>query len=160
VGTKAKSRLLRCLVVSVVAAGTLIGFSQAASAVPVPFKNCGSAGDPVAIDQFDASVWPPQSGKPVTFNYRWHTSIMIDRGAYVVVTITLPSGERTGPHRQPFVPPPPLKRPPIPPGPYQGSVTITVPTWVRPGSVFGFHSVTFNRNGTRLSCMDLTVPIK
>ena len=35
-----------------------------AFAVPVPWKNCGAAGDIVAVQQLDANVWPPQNSGP------------------------------------------------------------------------------------------------
>jgi hypothetical protein len=31
-----------------------------AAGVPLPFKNCGKAGDVIAVTSFNASVWPPQ----------------------------------------------------------------------------------------------------
>jgi hypothetical protein len=36
-----------------------------ASAVPIPWKNCGTPGDLLSIQQYDASVWPPSVAAPV-----------------------------------------------------------------------------------------------
>ena len=39
--------------------------SAPANAVPIPWKNCGKAGDLLSIQQDDASVWPPSVAAPV-----------------------------------------------------------------------------------------------
>jgi hypothetical protein len=39
-------------------------FAIPAAAVPIPWKNCGTAGDPLIITKADASVWPPQVAAP------------------------------------------------------------------------------------------------
>jgi len=51
--------LVPCLLL---AAASLSG---PASAVPIPWKNCGAPGDLLSIQQFDASVWPPSVAAPV-----------------------------------------------------------------------------------------------
>ena len=50
------------------AAGLLVALffrSAPAPAVPVPFRNCGQAGDLLSIAQIDASVWPPPVAAPL-----------------------------------------------------------------------------------------------
>ena len=42
-----------------------ISLSAPAAAVPIPWKNCGKAGDLLSIQQNDASVWPPSVAAPV-----------------------------------------------------------------------------------------------
>ena len=163
---RVRFRLARFLVATAVACGILIGVSGPAWAVPVPWTNCGQAGDPIMFSRFDASVWPPQGGQPETFVNRWNLLVTINRGAYDMVTETLPSGQIIR-YRTPFVlfPPlpgalaPALTRPPIPVGPHGDSFTFTVPQ-LPAGSVYGFHIVGFNNDATRLFCMDLNVPIK
>jgi hypothetical protein len=157
--------LPRLLLATVVACGVLIGFSNAAGAVPVPWTNCGHVGDPISFQEFVASVWPPQGGEPETFLNRWTLAENINHGAYDMVTETLPSG--TVRYRTPFVlfPPlpsalfPPVTKPPIALGPHLDTFTFTVPQ-LPAGSVYGFHIVGFNNDATRLFCMDVNVPIK
>lgn len=36
-----------------------------AGAVPVPYKNCGKAGDILSVQKVDASVWPPPTAAPL-----------------------------------------------------------------------------------------------
>ena len=43
----------------------LLARSAPAPAVPVPFKNCGQAGDLLAVQQVAASVWPPPTPAPL-----------------------------------------------------------------------------------------------
>jgi hypothetical protein len=38
--------------------------SAQAAAVPIPFKNCGKAGDVLSMQQYDSSVWPPSVAAP------------------------------------------------------------------------------------------------
>ena len=42
-----------------------ISLSAPTAAVPIPWKNCGKAGDLLSIQQSDASVWPPSVAAPV-----------------------------------------------------------------------------------------------
>jgi hypothetical protein len=42
-----------------------IALSAPAAAVPIPWKNCGTPGDLLSIQQYDASVWPPSVAAPV-----------------------------------------------------------------------------------------------
>ena len=142
---------MRLVVVSLVASGTLIGLSRPAGAVPIPWKNCGTAGDPISVVKFDASVWPPQRGHPITLSYQWVASRAIDPSAYEVVTLSSPSGPQF-PLWLPVVP--------LPAGPYSGSTTFTVPRWLPSGTVLVVHRVWFDGDGTRLACMDVTIPVK
>src|SRR5262249_52916337 len=79
-------------------------------------------------------------------------------GAYDVVTYTLPSGAIVSTQLPYTVLPP---RPALPLlGPYNITYTVTVPTWFRSGTVLGIHRVSYNSDGTRISCMDLAIPAK
>jgi hypothetical protein len=155
VRTSAAQRFSRLVVVSVIAASTLIGFADAAGAVPVPFKNCGQPGDAISIQSFNASVWPPQRGKPLTLTYRWNLGRDVAPGGTDSISMTPASGHKL----KDMLMPRRLKGH-LPAGPRDESLTFIVPRGLRPGSVYVMHRVAFNADGTRLLCMDLTVPIK
>ena len=146
-----KSRLLRVLTVSTIASSTLIGMSGGAGAVPVPWKNCGGAGDPVHFSKVDASVWPPQAGNPITFSIQYNVGRDIGPGAYERVTLTRPSG-RTLSRRLPFVQT-------IKAGPVNTTVTLPVPPWLAAGA-YVIHIEAYDANESRVLCIDLTLPIK
>ena len=160
----AKSRFVRLIVVSIVATSGLIALASPAGAVPVPWKNCGTSSDPIVITKFDASVWPPSGGKSMTIAANWQVSRDI-HGASDSVTIT----QASGPHlltgtllarvllTNLLVPP--LLRGFVAAGPYQQTVTFIVP-WLPAGSAYVLHREAYDENGTRLLCMDMTVPIK
>jgi hypothetical protein len=125
-----------------------------AFAVPVPFKNCGKPTDVVTVQVLDASVWPPQSGHPITLNLR--ASIKSDITTItgsLTVTYTSPSGnthqqvhtwnnapvgQKTGPFNYPF------------------TQVVDAPT----GSVYALHLSLQDQSGNEDVCVDLTVPIK
>jgi hypothetical protein len=44
---------------------SLLALVTPTGAAPVPFKNCGKAGDILTIQTMDASVWPPQTAAPL-----------------------------------------------------------------------------------------------
>ncbi|MGH9919405.1 MAG: ML domain-containing protein [Nitrososphaerales archaeon] len=136
---------------------SVVGLQTAAWAVPLPYKNCGTATDPIQIQSFDASVWPPQAGKPLTLSYRWLTTVEINKGAYVWDTTTVSGVQRI--FRRPFHPLPPTTELPVPPGPYTGETTITIPDQVE-GLTFHIHVVLHNRDGSTLACLGFVVPIK
>lgn len=48
--------------------------SAHAAAVPVPWKNCGKAGDQLFISKNDVSVWPPSVAAPVNATATFDTS--------------------------------------------------------------------------------------
>lgn len=148
------SRSLRALVATALALATFIGLSGAAGAVPVPWKNCGQAGDIISFSAVDASVWPPQAGKPITILYRGTIAVRINRGAYDVVTVT-PTGGRLF-RKLRF---PPLLNDATAPGPFNKRVTFTVPAYPS-GTIIVIHRESYNNNGARLACVDMTVPIK
>ena len=41
-------------------------WSASAGAVPIPWKNCGAAGDILSVSQSDASTWPPPVAAPAS----------------------------------------------------------------------------------------------
>lgn len=145
------SGFVRLLLVALIAASTLVGWSQTAGAVPVPWKNCGQAGDIISVQKFDASVWPPQAGHSLTFNLGATVGKDVVSGAYELVTLTLPSGRKFGPRRQPVEP---MKA-----GPINLTQTFTVPL-LPSGSVYVIHRDAYNADGQRILCIDLSVPIK
>jgi hypothetical protein len=160
---RVRFRLARFVAATAVAVGVLIGVSGPAGAVPVPWTNCGQVSDPISFSRLVVSVWPPQGGQPETVVHQGVTTVTINRGAYDMVTETLPSGQIIQ-RRTPFVLFPPLPAVPFPPlpiavGPINDLVTFRVPQ-LPAGSVYGFHIVGFNNDATRLFCMDVTVPIK
>jgi hypothetical protein len=48
------------------AAAIALASAAPATAVPIPWKNCGASGDILAISKSDASVWPPPVAAPVS----------------------------------------------------------------------------------------------
>jgi hypothetical protein len=160
-----------CLVVL----GSIIAVPSAAWAVPVPWKNCGTPGDAISIQQFDASVWPPQAGDLLTLNYRSVLSETLTQGSFEQLTVTWASG-RVADRWLPFQPPvavlfnyamlghyPPQQRTPLPiaAGPYSQSLTLRVP---RRGHAtpqqLGVELTGFDAQGRQVVCMQLIIPIK
>jgi hypothetical protein len=143
-------------------------------AVPVPWRNCGAAGDAVSIQQLDASDWPPQTGKPLTVNVKWVLGEALAKGSFEDVTTTAATGrvrEHTESFQSPvealfdsFVlqQPAPDLRPPIPAGPYNQRFTFKVQAGgpVVAGQQVGVDMTGYDAAGRRVVCMQLTIPIK
>jgi hypothetical protein len=51
-------------------------------AVPIPYKNCGKGDDKFKITKAEASIWPPQVGKPITFSVNGTLSQDVSGGKY------------------------------------------------------------------------------
>jgi len=124
-----------------------------ADAVPVPWKNCGSPSDPIAVQQFDTSVWPPQSGKAITVNLRFIVAhdIGVDHDE---LTMSPPNPQRVLRLLAP------LRARRFAAGPHSSRASFRVPLKVQAGSVFSVHFAIFDRAGAQDFCLDMTVPIK
>jgi hypothetical protein len=125
-------------------------FSGAAEGVPVPWKNCGTPSDPIVVTKFDASVWPPQRGKPETLSWAYNVSrdIVVRREFQIV--------EPPGLGKIPT----PLNARLIKAGPYTGSNTFTVSDSIPSGSVFSVQFLIFDRTWTQVFCLGMVIPIK
>jgi hypothetical protein len=146
-----KSRLFHVLAMIAIASSTLIGMSGDVGAVPVPWKNCGKAGDTISVSKFDASVWPPQAGNPITLSLQYTVGRDINAGGYQLVTLTRPSG-RTLTRTIPIVEV-------IKAGPSNTTVTLPIPPWIPPGA-YAMHIETYHADASPALCVDLTLPIK
>lgn len=144
------TRRMAAAATALAVAGALLVASPAA-AVPVPWKNCGTAADPISISRFDASVWPPQRGQPITFTYAGNVA----RSMFVFenLTISTSSGLNFGVPWAAWLKAGPFTSPP-------GGVTITVPAFIPAGSVFVLHFTMHDLSGASVFCADATVPIK
>lgn len=154
--------------------GSIIAVPTAAWAVPVPWRNCGTAGEAISIQRFDASVWPPQSNEPLTLNFTWSLSETLNKDSREHVVTTWPSGRLSDRwlrfespvavlfddalfgHKAPFQ----NMRLPIPPGPYSQSLTLTVPKNGSASQPIGVDLTGFDGSGRQVVCMQLTVPVK
>ena len=127
-----------------------LSFSGAAEAVPVPWKNCGTASDPIVVTKFDASVWPPQRGQPETLQWAYNVSrdIVVRREIWIVA----PRGLGRIPT--------PFDARVIRAGPYTSSDTFTVSDSIPAGSVFSVHLSIFDNTWTKVFCLAMVVPIK
>jgi hypothetical protein len=155
--------------------GYIVAVPTAAWAVPVPWKNCGSAGDPITIQRLDASVWPPQAGKPLTLSDAWNLTEPLTKESREVVTTTLPSGHVSD-VRLRFQPPVALlfdeallrrddlrqgRMPlPIPAGPYNQSFTMDVPSGAGARAPLAVGLTGFDATGRQIVCMQVIIPIK
>jgi hypothetical protein len=141
-------------------------------AVPVPWKNCGSPGDAINIQKLDASVWPPQAGRPLTLSYRLTLSEALTDGSFERVTTTSPSGN--GASWAPFQLPiaqlfsfglrgqraAPGRKLPLPVGPYGRNLTLRVPNGVPVGSAVSVHLTGYDAAGHQVVCMQVVIPFK
>ncbi len=144
----------------------------AAWAVPVPWKNCGSARDVITTQRFDASVWPPQAGKPLTLAYTWTLTEPLTKGAREDVTTTGTSGQvsDTGLRFQPPIPAlfdtafavsaPGQTSLPVEAGPYNQSLTLNVPTKKGVTQPLEADMTAFDAAGHQILCMQLIIPVK
>lgn len=149
-----------------------LSLSATAGAVPVPWKNCGSARDAIDVQKLDASVWPPQAGKPLTLSYRFTLSEALTEGSFEHVTTTSPSGNSAA--SIPFHIPiaqlfsfglrghsaAPGRKLPLPVGPYGRNLTVNVPSSEPVGSTVGVDLTGYDGNGHEVVCMQLEIPFK
>lgn len=124
-----------------------------ADAVPVPWKNCGSPSDPIAVQQFDSSVWPPQRGKSDVVNLKFNVARDIDVD-HDDLTMSPPNPQRLLRLLSP------LRARHFAAGPHSTTTSFRVPLKTPAGSVFSVHFAIFDRAGARDFCLDMTVPIK
>ena len=99
-----------------------------ALAVPIPWKNCGAAGDRLSISQSDASMWPPSVAAPVRATATFDTAgelvnlriFMVHGVAWTFDSGPLPTTTSGGFVSLPASFPVTLRRPalPLPAGPY------------------------------------------
>lgn len=158
--------------IGVAVLGPVLALPTTAGAVPVPWKNCGSAADAINIQKFDASVWPPQAGKPLTLSYRLTLSAALTDGSFERVTTTSPSGN--GASWAPFQLPiaqlfsfglrghraAPGRKLPLPAGPYGRTFTLTVPSGVPVGKTVGVDLTGYDAAGHEVVCMQMIIPFK
>ena len=153
--------------------GSVIAVPSAAWAVPVPWKNCGKAGEAITVQRFDASVWPPQAGQPLTLSSAWSLGEALTKGSLEHVTTMWPSGRvsDTWLNFQPPVPvlfddavfgqsPSNTTHLPVAPGPYNQTLTLSVPKKGSATQPLGVDMTGFDATGRQVLCMDLTIPIK
>lgn len=152
--------------------GAILALPTSAGAVPVPWRNCGSAGDALSFQRFDASVWPPQAGQPLTLSYRMTLAEALDGGSFEHVTVTSSSGDngRWMPFQLPIAQlfafglrghsAAPGRRLPLPAGPYGRSLTVRVPSGIPSGTTVGVDLTGYDPSGHEVVCMQLTIPVK
>jgi hypothetical protein len=135
----------------------LVCFVAVATAVPIPWKNCGKAGDVIAVSQADASVWPPQRGKPITLTIAANVQSAIPDANYEAkITFSgIPIINKKGKLSD-------FKevKLPIPAGPVSINQTINVPTIIPAGSTVGARVALTLASGAGVICVDVTIPFK
>jgi len=126
--------------------------------VPIPYKNCGKAGDKLTITKADASIWPPKVGAPITVNVNATLSQDITGGKYEakVKILGLQILDEKGKIED-------IAKKynitlPIKAGPYGLSKTVTVPAWVPKGDIDVFVQ-TFNSKGDEIECIEVTAKL-
>jgi hypothetical protein len=146
-------RLSRAGLVTGVLSIVLIGLPSAAGAVPIPWRNCGTAGDLITISRADSSLWPPVAGQPITLNFQFVLRQSI-KGGYARLRV---AGPPPRDHRPMW----PLEIPlgPANLGPYSRSVTLMVPTGAG-GKVFNVTFDAYDTRGDQLICVQASVPFK
>lgn len=167
------------LALLIVSAVSVIWRAGVAGAVPVPFRNCGSASDIARITQVDASVWPPVPGNSVNLTWQVVISQAIPGGTESL-RVTLPSGRTisfTRPIGVParsvfgnpvgpafetasfFIPLTSFSTVPIPAGPISNMSTFTVPSSLATGT-YQWHFNASSSAGPRIACLDFSVVIR
>jgi hypothetical protein len=154
--------------------GSIIAVPTTAWAVPVPWKNCGSAGDAITIQRLNASVWPPLRGETLTLSSSWTLSEPLTKGSRENVSMTWPSG-RVSSSSLPFQPPVgalfdyalfghrSTNEPsslPMAAGPYSQNLTLMVPHKKPDQPPREVDMAAFDAYGHQILCMELIVPIK
>ncbi len=152
--------------------GAILALPTSAGAVPVPWRNCGAVGDALSLQRFDASVWPPQAGEPLTLSYRMTLAEELTGPSFEYVTVTSSSGDSA--HWMPFQLPiaqlfafglrghsaAPGRQLPLPAGPYGRSLTVRVPRGIPSGTTVGVDLTAYDASGHEVVCMQLTIPVK
>ena len=134
-----------------------------AGAVPVPWRNCGAAGDLISVQEADASVWPPQAGQTMTVVIKAVLGQSISGGfAVLIVNQQKPQFPYLRLRVFRVLPIPPLLAGPIQPhipptGP--DGITFLVPAWLG-GKTFQIDLDAYDTAGARLICVQATLPIK
>jgi hypothetical protein len=127
-----------------------------ASAVPVPYKNCGKPADIIQLTSVGADKWPPVRGQPMTLSVWAQVSRQINDGDYEAVIkfngfqILDKKGKLSDIKNISL---------PIRPGTYSQNVTVTVPSWIPAGQVDA-HITTFDNTGAECLCLDISIPLK
>jgi hypothetical protein len=140
--------MMKLLIVTIVVA--------LASAVPVPYKNCGKPSDIIQITSVSADKWPPVRGQPMTLSAWANVGRAINDADYEAVIkfngfqILDKKGKLSD-----------LKNIslPIRPGAYSQNLTITVPSWIPAGQVDA-HVTLFDTTGAECVCMDISIPLR
>jgi hypothetical protein len=120
------------------AAAFLFAAAPPAAAVPIPYHNCGKAGDILSVQLMDASVWPPPTAAPLaamaTFDpatgQLTNLRVFLLFGAdWVFDSGSLPTGLGSGFVLLPASVPMSVTSPPLPlaAGPYSLTHTFTSP---------------------------------
>jgi hypothetical protein len=126
--------------------------------VPVPWKNCGGAGDVITVQQVDASVWPPVHGQKITLAVKAVIGAAIPDGNYQAqiklgpITILDKKGKISADFKDVKLP--------IPAGPINQNITIDVPKEIPAGITVSAHVVLTSTAGPRAICVDVTIPFK
>jgi hypothetical protein len=156
-GTLRRHRLRAAATIAVVASGVVLCLAPPAGAVPVPWQNCGRAGDVINVTKFEASVWPPQAGKPITVDFQFTVATALGWSTRVSTSITDPAG-RTYPLDWIFPLLPPLRLP-LAAGPHTVQETF-VPAWDLEPGAYQLHLSARTISGAEALCMNLTIPLK
>jgi len=127
----------------------------AALAVPVPWKNCGSASDIIKVQTVDASAWPVARGKPETVTVLVNVGQPITGGTYELKISFdgLPLVDKKGNLRELNI------SLPIPAGPWSKNLTIAVPSFIPPGTASA-HIVMKDDGGRTCVCVNVDIPFK
>jgi hypothetical protein len=145
------------VMVAVVAVG-LVALPSAAGAVPIPWKNCGSASDLIRVSKADASVWPPQAGKSITLSIDFTLGESIS-GGYAFIAVGPMTGSSFQPVEPLVVPLRAEKAGPYAPENGPNGITLMVPQ-AAAGMIYSASFDARDTAGARLICAQATVPIK
>jgi hypothetical protein len=129
----------------------------AVSAVPIPWKNCGKAGDIISVQTSDASVWPPQRGKDITLIFKAQIAQDIPDANYdaQIKLMGIPIINKKGKLSEIKGVPLPIKA-----GPQTINQTINVPTIIPAGATVQAHVALTLLSGAGVICVDVTIPFK